>query len=244
MATGETSSASTHVHRRAGSIAVVMWADLAPILFAMMISPARTLAVILLLHTPRSTYTSLSYVLGMVTAMMIQGASMALTMRLVGLAADDRSTELTTFIGALFLVGGIVLLTGMFKIIVASGGGQLESLLERLEKLEPRAAFNIGFGWIFASPKQWVFVLTAVAVIFSGGLSPIGGIVNFAIFTVLVQIAYFVIIAGFALAENSVGRLLDAVFGWIRAHLRPTAIGLFGFFGVLFIFKGLTTLSG
>lgn len=50
-----------------------MWINLLPVLFAMMISPARTLAVLLLLHPPRSTVTALSYVLGMISAMMAQG---------------------------------------------------------------------------------------------------------------------------------------------------------------------------
>jgi hypothetical protein len=108
----------------------------------------------------------------------------------------------------------------------------------------PGAAFKIGFGWIFASPKQWVFVLTAVAIVFEADLRPIGGVANYAVFSLLVQLAYFVIIGGFALAEERVGRVLDGVFGWIRAHLRPSAIGLFVFFGVLFLVKGFTSLSG
>jgi hypothetical protein len=221
-----------------------MWADLAPVLLAMMISPARTLAVIILLHTPRPKFTAVSYVMGMIAAMMVQGAALAVGMRLVGLTADERAAELATFIGALFVVGGIVLLTGAAKMATAEGGGQLASVLARLEQMGPGAAFKIGFGWIFASPKQWVFVLTAVAIVFEADLRPIGGVANYAVFSLLVQLAYFVIIGGFALAEERVGRVLDGVFGWIRAHLRPSAIGLFVFFGVLFLVKGFTSLSG
>ena len=50
-----------------------LWANLLPILAVMFISPARTLAVILLLHTPKRAVTALAYVLGMIGAMMIQG---------------------------------------------------------------------------------------------------------------------------------------------------------------------------
>ena len=222
-----------------------MWIDLLPVLFAMMISPARTLAVIIMLHTPRSTATALTYVSGMVSAMVAQGAALGAAMSLVGLASDDRSGDLAVFVGAMFLVGGIVLLAGALKIATApkSGGGSLGSLLDRLENIEPGGAYKIGFGWLFASPKQWVFVLTAVAVIFAADLRVAGSLTNYVIFALLVQSAYFVIIGGYAIAPERVNPALDAVFGWIKAHLRPTAIGLFATFGIVFLVKGLTSLS-
>jgi len=223
-----------------------MWINLLPVLFAMMISPARTLAVLLLLHTPRATATALSYVLGMVSAMMAQGAALGAAMSLVGLTGSDRSSDLSIFVGALFLVGGVILLAGAVKIATApvAGGGSLASALEKLEHLGPSGAFKIGFGWIFASPKQWVFVLTAVAVIFTADLRPIGSLANYLVFTLLVQLAYFVIIGLYAVARDRVSPALDALFGWIRDHLRATAIGLFAGFGLIFLVKGLSTLAG
>jgi hypothetical protein len=222
-----------------------MWVDLLPILFAMMISPARTLAVIIMLHTPRSTATAFGYVGGMVSAMVVQGAALGAAMSLVGLASDDRSGDLSVFVGAMFFVGGIVLLAGSLKIATApkTGGGSLASLLDRLENIEPGGAYKIGFGWLFASPKQWVFVLTAVAVVFAADLRVAGSLANYVVFTLLVQSAYLVIIGGYAIAPERVNPALDAVFGWIRAHLRATAIGLFATFGVVFLLKGLTSLS-
>ena len=221
-----------------------MWIDLLPILFALMISPARTLAVILLLHTPRSSATALSYVLGMISAMMLQGAAFGAAMSLVGLTATGRSGDPTIFVGALFVVGGVILLAGAVKIATAprSGGGSLSSLLESLENLEPGGAYKIGFGWLLASPKQWVFVLTAVAVIFTADLRPVGSITNFLVFTLIVQLAYLLIIGSYSLARERVGRILDGVFEWIKGHLRGTAIGIFAGFGVIFLLKGLATL--
>ena len=223
-----------------------MWADLVPVLLAMMISPARTLAVIILLHTPRSTATALSYVLGMISAMMVQGAALATAMSLVGLTAADRSSELSVFVGATFFVGSMVLFVGAFKIATApsSGGGSLASALERLERVDSSGAYKIGFGWIFASPKQWVFALTAVAVIFAAQLRPAGGLANYLVFTVLVQLAYLLIIGVYAIAEDWASSILDAAFGWIRTNLRTVAIGLFSGFGVMFLIKAIGILSG
>ena len=223
-----------------------MWINLLPVLFAMMISPARTLAVIMLLHTPRSTTTAFSYVMGMLSAMMVQGAALGAAMSIVGLTGSDRSADLSTFVGTLFVVGGLILLAGAFKFATApvSGGGSLASALEKLEKLGPSGAFKIGFGWIFASPKQWVFVLTAVAVIFTAQLSTIGSLANYLLFSVLVQLAYFVIIGASLIARDRVSAVLDAVFTWIKTHLRASAIGIFAFFGVIFLIKGLSELAG
>ena len=223
-----------------------MWISLLPVLFAMMISPARTLAVLLLLHTPRSTVTALSYVLGMVSAMMAQGAALGAAMSLVGLTGSDRSADLSIFVGALFFVGGVILLAGAVKIATApvGGGGSLASALEKLEHLGPSGAFKIGFGWIFASPKQWVFVLTAVAVIFTADLRPIGSLANYLVFALLVQLAYLVIIGAYAIARDRVSPALDAAFGWLKGHLRATAIGLFAGFGLIFLVKGLSALAG
>lgn len=223
-----------------------MWINLLPVLFAMMISPARTLAVILLLHTPRSSTTAISYVAGMTSAMMVQGAALGAAMSVVGLTGSDRSADLAIFVGTLFVVGGVILLAGAFKFATApvSGNGSLASALEKLEKLGPGGAFKIGFGWIFASPKQWVFVLTAVAVIFTAQLSTIGSLANYFVFAILVQLAYFVIIGAFFIAKDQVSAALDAVFRWIKTHLRASAIGLFAFFGAVFLLKGLAELAG
>ena len=82
-----------------------MWVDLLPLLLAMMISPARTLAVILLLHTPRSAVTALGYVGGMVSSMLLQGAALGAAMSIVGLAAADASADLAVLIGVLAEAG-------------------------------------------------------------------------------------------------------------------------------------------
>jgi hypothetical protein len=182
----------------------------------------------------------------MVSAMLVQGAALGAAMSLVGLTGSDRSADLSIFVGALFLVGGVILLAGAFKFATApaGGGGSLASALERLEHLGPSGAFKIGFGWIFASPKQWVFALTAVAVIFTANLRPIGSLANYLLFTLLVQLAYLVIIGLYAVARDRVSPVLDTVFEWIKGHLRASAVGLFAGFGLIFLVKGLSTLAG
>lgn len=84
----------------------------------------------------------------------------------------------------------------------------------------------------------------AVAVIFTADLRPIGSLANYLVFTLLVQLAYLVIIGLYAVAKDRVSPALDAVFEWIKDHLRASAIGLFAGFGVIFLVKGLSALAG
>ena len=68
-----------------------LWLALLPILLAMLISPARTLAVILLLHSPKHGLTAFTYVSGMVSSMMVQGILFGFLLSFVGLTADQRA---------------------------------------------------------------------------------------------------------------------------------------------------------
>lgn len=57
-----------------------------------------------------------------------------------------------------------------------------------IEQVPQRAASSTGFGWTMVCPKQWAFVLAAVTVIFTANLSPIQSLVNYFIFSMLIQL--------------------------------------------------------
>jgi hypothetical protein len=92
------------------------------------------------------------------------------------------------------------------------------------------------------SPKQWAFVLTAVAVIFTANLTPIASLVNFFIFSVLIQLFYFIIIGIYLLMPKRSGAILDSLFNWIRNNFRPVVIVIFTGFGIFFLIKGILEL--
>lgn len=220
-----------------------LWMNLLPILAVMFISPARTLAVILLLHTPKKGVTAFAYVVGMICAMMAQGLLLGFLMTVVGLSVERRGGDLMTVVSILFVVVGIILLVGASKFIFQDDDDKAPpDWLMKIEMMSPTQGLKLGFGWLMVSPKQWVLVLTAVAVIFSAYLPPLVSSLNFFIFTILVQIVFFVIIGLHALMPNRSERMLDALFVWLKRHLRAVAIGIFGFFGIFFLVKGYTGL--
>jgi threonine/homoserine/homoserine lactone efflux protein len=223
-----------------------LWLALLPILLAMLISPARTIAVILLLHTPKGARTAFAYVSGMVTSMMVQGIILGFLLSVVGLAMDSREGDLALVVSVLFVVVGIVMLTGSSKFIFQEEDDDKPppKWLEQLESLEPRTAFAAGFGWLMVSPKQWVFVLTAVAVIFAANLSVVGSLINFFLFSVLIQVVYLVLIAIYLLMPERSEAILDSLFKWLKRNLRVVAIVIFVGFGLFFLIKGLMGLAG
>jgi threonine/homoserine/homoserine lactone efflux protein len=221
-----------------------LWLALLPILLAMLISPARTIAVILLLHTPKQALTAFTYVCGLVSSMMVQGIILGFLFSFVGLTMDEREAELTTLVSVLFILVGIIMLTGAAKFIFQDEEDDKPppAWLEKIEQLSPREAFTTGFGWIMVSPKQWAFVLTAVAVIFTANLEPIVSLVNFFIFSVLIQLTYFLIIGIYLLMPKRSGAILDSLFNWIKNNFRPVVIVIFTGFGIFFLIKGITGL--
>ena len=221
-----------------------LWIALLPILLAMRISPARTIAVILLLHTPKQALTAFTFVCGLVSAMMVQGILFGLLFSFVGLTMDEKEPELTAIVSLLIILVGIIMLTGAAKFIFKEDDDDKAppAWLEKIEYLSPRDAFSTGFGWILVSPKQWAFVLTAVAVIFTANLESIVSLVNFFIFSVLIQLFYLIIIGLHLLMPERSGAILDSLFNWIKNNFRPVVIVIFTGFGLFFLIKGITGL--
>ena len=222
-----------------------MWVDLLPVLFALLISPARTIALILLLHTPRHATTAAGYVVGMISAMMAQGIVFAAGFSLIGLTADERAGDLAVVVGVLFVVAGIIMFVGAARFFFRAHDDDSPPppWFDKLEQATPKQAVTTGFGWLMVSPKQWVFVLTAVAVIYAADLEPASGLINYFVFTLLVQGAYVVIIAAYLLMPDRSEALLDALFGWLKRNLRVVVITLFSGFGLMFLVKGLSALA-
>jgi hypothetical protein len=222
-----------------------LWLALLPILLAMSISPVRTTVVILLLHTPKQAVTVLGFVGGMISAMMVQGIIIGSLLSFVGLTADQRAGDLATVVSILFIVAGIILLTGAAKFIFPSEDNDRSppDWLTKIEHFTPKQAYVTGFSLLMASPKQWVFVLTAVAVIFTANLTAVASLANFFVFTILIQLVYFIIIGIHLAMPKRSDIILNTLFLWLKKNLRMVAIVIFVGFGLFFVLKGIAGLT-
>ena len=178
--------------------------------------------------------------------MMLQGLLFGFLLSIVGLTLDERGGDLATFVAALFIVVGVIMLAGAAKFFFQEEDDDKPppAWLEKIESYTPKQAYSTGIGWLIVSPKQWVFVLTAVAVVFTAGLSAAASFINFLIFTLLVQTVYFLILAIHLAMPKRLGKILDALFIWLKDHFRPVVIVMFTAFGLFFLLKGLLELAG
>ncbi len=177
--------------------------------------------------------------------MMAQGFLLGILMNVVGLTVERRGGDLMTVVSVLFVVVGLILLSGAGKFLAHDDDDKAPpEWFNKIETMAPTQAFKLGVGWLMVSPKQWALVLTAVAVIYSAFLPPILSILNFFIFTMLVQTMFFVIISIHLLIPQRSQEILDALLVWIKRNLRAVVVGLFGFFGLSFLIKGIFGLMG
>ena len=94
-----------------------LWLDLLPIAAAMAITPGRLMALILLFHAKQAAFTSLSYVGGMVTNMLIVGLAFALIFSLTGVFNVEDGAGPPAILAILFVVIGILMIVGATKMI-------------------------------------------------------------------------------------------------------------------------------
>jgi hypothetical protein len=177
--------------------------------------------------------------------MMVQGVVLGFLMSIVGLTVENRGGDLVTVVSALFVVTGIILLVGGSKFVFQDDDDKAPpDWFNKIELMSPAQALKLGFGWLMVSPKQWVLVLTAVAVIFAAYLTPAASVVNFFIFALFVQTLFFIIIGIQLLLPRRSQAILDRLFAWLKKHLRLLAIVIFVGFGLFFLVKGLMGLAG
>lgn len=218
-----------------------LWLQLFPIAFAMAITPARYLAVMLLLHTPKAALSAFGLVAGMASTMLIQGAAFALIFSLSGVFDDPTAEGPPLIVDALFLVIGILMLVFGGRMIFQEKDEDKAppAWLDEIESFGPGSAYKLGLGWLFVSPKQWIFTLTAVAVIYSAGLTTAASFLNYILFILLVLSPFLLLLVIYILFRARADMVLDKLFVWIEANSRVVMIAASVFFGLFFLVKSL-----
>ncbi len=110
--------------------------------------------------------------------------------------------------------------------------------------LSTRKAFGFGALLMAISVKQWVFTLSALAIIEVGALGLGGGVLAFLLFVVLAQSLVVAPIIAYDVALTSSARLLDAAQGWLERNNRIIVISVSLVFGVWFVWRGVSGLLG
>lgn len=222
-----------------------LWLDLIPIAVAMAITPGRLIALILLLHTRQAVLTSLTFVGGMITNLLIEGLAFALIFSLTGIFAVEGAEGPPTIIAILFVVIGILMLVGAAKVIFQAEDEDKAppKWLAEIEAFTPGKAYKLGLSWLFISPKQWVFTLSAVAVIFAANLDPLTSLANYLLFILIALFLFFLLILVYVILGERSQAFMDGLFKWLKKNAQTILIVVFIVFGLYFLIKGIVGLT-
>jgi cadmium resistance protein CadD (predicted permease) len=222
-----------------------LWPDLLPIAVAMAITPGRILALILLFHTERALLTSTAYVGGMASNMLIEGLAFALIFSITGVFDAQESAGPPALMAMLLVVMGILLLAAAAKIISHSEDEDKAppNWLAEIDSFTPGKAYKLGLAWLFVSPKQWIFTLTAVGFIFAANLEPIASLANYLPFILITLSLFLLLILIYAIMGERSQDFMDKLFKWLKKNAQTILLIVLIAFGLYFLLKGVTALA-
>ena len=110
--------------------------------------------------------------------------------------------------------------------------------------LSAAKAFGMGTLLVAIAAKQWVFTLTAIAMIGEAQLNQAGSIAAFFFYVLAAQSLVLAPIVVYAVAPTQSAKGLEAAQNWLERYNRPIVVAISTIFGILFLWKGITGLIG
>jgi hypothetical protein len=105
-------------------------------------------------------------------------------------------------------------------------------------------AFGIGAAVVAISAKQWVFTLATIGVLGKAHLGPPASIGLFLSYVLAVQAFGLIAVIASALLPRRASGALAAIREWLEHNDRLVLIAASLIFGLFFLFKGITGLTG
>lgn len=218
--------------------------DLLPLLVGAALLPAWIIIVLFLLRGERGILKAAAFVLGAMGVRLVQGVLFGMVF---GTAVDEYGEESANVIAAtLLLVVGILLLFAAVKKWRREPDPDASppGWKEFLRLATPVKALGMGVLLMMVAVKQWVFTLSAIAIIEQGALSRSGNIVAYLIFTLAAQSLMLLPVLVTAVTPARAEEWLRTLEQWLERHERVITIGASLIFGVWFLWKGVTGLLG
>jgi hypothetical protein len=105
-------------------------------------------------------------------------------------------------------------------------------------------AFGMGAALVALAAKQWVFTLSAIAVIGQAQLDRPAGIGLYLAYVLAAQGFGLVAVVAYAVVPGPAGRALGRAEQWLERNNRRIMVAVSLAFGLYFLFKGLAGLAG
>jgi hypothetical protein len=218
--------------------------DLLPLLIGAAVLPAWIIIVLFLLRGERGIWKATAFLGGAMGVRLAQGVIFGL---LIETAVEEYGEESANVIAStLLLIVGLLLLLAAVKKWRREDDPDAPppGWKEFLRQATPVKALGTGVLLMLIAAKQWVFTLSAIAVIEQGALSRGQNVLAYVIFTLAAQSLMLLPVAISAVAPARAEAWLGAVEQWLERHERAITIGASLIFGVWFFWKGVTGLLG
>jgi len=105
-------------------------------------------------------------------------------------------------------------------------------------------AFGVGALWMAIAVKQWVFTLSAIAVIDEAKLGRAGSVLAYLVFVLAAHSLVLAPVVVSAVAPARSAKLLNAMYCWLERRNRVITIAVSSIFGLWFLGKGIAGLLG
>jgi hypothetical protein len=216
-------------------------AELIPLSVGAAVLPAWIVVVLFLLRDG-GVRIATAFVAGAITIRLVQGVVFGLVVRAPAESNGKHNAGLIA--STLLLAVGIVMLVAAAK--HWRKDDDLDSLprkwIETFRGLSAIKAFGMGALFLAIAVKQWIFTLSALAVIEQSPLNPAGSVLAYVLFVLAAQSLLVAPIIVCVAAPAQSGRLLDATQHWLLRHNRPIVVVFSTILGAWFLWKGTTGL--
>jgi hypothetical protein len=217
---------------------------LLPLIVGAALLPAWIILALFLLRGEGGVRKALAFAAGAMTVRLVQGVLFGYVF---GAAADAYGES-----GSNLITSTLLLVVGLVMLISAVTKWRKEAdpdapppkWMAVLGRLSALKAFGVGALLMALSIKQWVFTLSAIAVIEQAQLSHTGNVLAYLLFVLAAQSLVLAPILVSAVAPTQAARMLDAMQGWLERNSRVIVITVLLIFGVWLLWKGINGLIG
>ena len=216
--------------------------DLLPLMIGAAVVPIPIIIVLLLLSTQGGLLKGAAFVGGATLVRLAQGLVFGFVFNSDPAAASET--------GANLIVSTLLIVVGVLMLIAAYRKWDKEDdpdapppkCMAALGGLSAPKAFGMGAALIAIAAKQWVFTLSAIAVIGQAQLAPPAGIGLFLVYVLAAQALWLIAVIAYAVAPQPAGRTLAQARDWLDRNNRLIMVAFSLVFGLFFLFKGVTGL--
>jgi Sap, sulfolipid-1-addressing protein len=216
--------------------------NLLPIVVGSAVVPVWIIVVLLLLRAPDGLAKALGFVGGITAVRIAQGILFGLVFK--GANESGGSNDPKSFVSMLLLVVGILMILTAVKMIMNEEDPDAPppKWMAMVESMSPLKAVGVGALWIAIAAKQWVFMLSAIAVISDARIGVAQSVITYLIFVLLAGILVIIPIALYISIPEQSAALLAKAGTWLEEHNRIIVILVSAIFGTYFIVKSLAAM--